>query len=124
MVVIRLTDDFVADDPVASKAPWAYLFVLGNDKNIIPSSSRNSSTSLGAIRNGSPFQINLSPGCDFEIDNTIFQNLVNNATGGGNTELINRILHYVNKDVIEVVTVESGTSTVLTAKQILAYTAP
>ena len=87
---------------------------------MVPSTSRSLVTPEEAIRNGSPFQINLSPGCDFGIDDVIFENIVKNASGGGNSEFLNRILHYVNNNVI---TVSQGV-TPLTAKQILAYTAP
>jgi hypothetical protein len=121
MVNIRLSATFVANDPVVSANPRAYLFVLGHDKNIVPSVSRSMATIADSIRNGSPFQINLIPNEDFQIDDTIFENLVKNSAGGGNTELLNRLLHYINQGVIEV---HQDGGVALTAKQVLTYTAP
>lgn len=121
MVNIRLTDTFCSTNPTVVASPAAFIFVLGADKSIIPSPSRSLARFDDAIRNGSPFQINLRPGFDFSIDDTIFENLVKNSAGGGNTELLNRLLHYIVQNVIEV---HQDGAAAMTAKQVLEYTAP
>ena len=121
MINIRLSDSFVQNDPTVSANPRAYVFILGNDKNIVPSSSRSSMSIADSLRNGSPFQINLIPNSDFQIDDTIFENLVKNSAGGGNTELLNRLLHYMTVGIVEV---HQDNGVALTAKQVLNYTAP
>jgi hypothetical protein len=123
MINIRLNDTWVASNPVCSQNPNAFILIIGNDKSIVPSVERNLSTVADAVRNGSPFQINLVPYEDFQIDDTIFQNLIQNSSGGGNTELLNRLLHYVTVGVI-VVYQDNNIGSPLSPKQILGYTAP
>lgn len=121
MVNLRLTDTFVSTNPAVVAAGNHFILSLGNDKTMVPSISRSLATPEMAIRNGSPFQINLQPGCDFSIDDVIFENIVKNASGGGSSEFLNRLLHYVNTSVVQV---SQDSAAPLTAKQILAYTAP
>lgn len=123
MILIKLTDSFVANNSIASTNPKSFILHLGDDDFVIPSNSRHNLTSISiedAVRNGSPYQINLRPYETFEIDDEVFENLVTSSKAGGDTVMVNRLLHFVSAGVIEVW--KQG-SAPMTAKQLLNFTA-
>lgn len=122
MIHIRIKQSYVDANPWIMSNPAAFSLHLGDDDYPIPSVSRNLSNIADAIRNGSPTQINLRPGHSFLIENEIFEMLVKSAGGGGDTNLVNRLIYFINRGVVEVL--QNGTGTALTAKQVINYTAP
>jgi hypothetical protein len=121
MILIKIKDSYVAASSVIQQNPRAFILHLGDDDFVVPSVSRDLTTLDNALENGSPYQINLRPYEDFAIDDQVFQNLVNNSKAGGDTSLVNRILHFVNINVLEV---RQDGGAPLTANAILNYTAP
>lgn len=121
MVNIKLSDTYVAGNPTIAANPRNFIFSLGSDKYIIPSQSRMSGSVDQAITNASPVQINLRPYETFGIENEGFQSLVNSAKGGGDVEVLNRILFYVGVGTLEV---RQDNGSPMTASAILNYVAP
>lgn len=117
MINIRFTDAWLTANPSLTKG---FLLSLGDNDYPVPSNSRYSTDPSRAVVNGSLTQINLRPGETFSIQNEIFETLVKSNESGGDTNLITRILHFVNMGVLQVM---QGT-TPLTSKQIVNYTAP
>ena len=121
MINISLTSSFVSGTPIIQADPRHFLLQLGPITNtIIPSSSKVNPPS-DPQRDGGTFQINLRPDETFSFENEVFQSLVENATQGGDTSFLTRILYLIDKGVIQI-TQDGGPP--LTAKAILAYTAP
>jgi hypothetical protein len=123
MVNIELLDSYVASNPVAAANPNSFLIQLGPVENIIVPSVDNAATSdiNSAMRNGTPYFVNLRPSEAFSIDSALFQLLVQNATGGGGSSFIGKICYLINRGVIQVL---NDSNTPMTAKQVLSYTAP
>lgn len=119
MIHIRIKAAYVASNPAIAANPAAFILHLGDDDYPVPSISRDLSNIDEAVRNGSPTQINLRPGHVFEIEDEIFETLVKSAEGGGDTNLISRLVYFINRGVVEVL--QDGSGTPLTAKQVIKY---
>jgi hypothetical protein len=123
MVNIEILDSYVFSNPVAQNNPNRFVLQLGPIEDIIVPSTLNAATSdiNEAMRNGSPYFINLRPSEAFPIDSGIFQLLVNNARGGGGSSFIAKLIYLVNRDVIQVL---NDSNVAMTPDEILNYTSP
>ena len=121
MINISFTPYALTQHPLLSTVPQnAFALQLGPVSNVlIP---RPGSISPGdPLRNGSAFQIDLRLGETFELEDVIFEILVDNAKAGGDVSFLNRLLQYVNSNILQV---QQDNQAPLTSEQILAYTAP
>lgn len=88
----------------------------------IPSPSKTAGGAPNPSRNGLTYEVQLYPDESFEIDDSIFQGIVQNFYNGGDVGFVTRLIDLVNRGIVQVL--QDGAGTPLTAKQILAYTAP
>jgi hypothetical protein len=121
VINISFTAAALASDPIISVADHNFVLQLGPVRNVlIP---RDTSNPLGnPLRNGSGFQLQLRLNESISLEDTEFQVLIENATGGGDVSFLNRLITLVARNIIQVN--QDETTPALTSKQILAYTAP
>lgn len=121
MIHIKIADSYVSSNPIISENPAAYILHIGDNNFPLPSTTRSLLSIEQAVRDGSPFQLNLRPYEDFSLENELFQVLVNSTRGGNDPTMMNRILFYVAQGIIEV---RQDSGAPMTASGILNYTAP
>lgn len=121
MVNLTMTTTFLTTNATAKINPNKFCLQLGDEHFIIPSISRPSNPdNPDQVIRGGVNQINLRGYESFCIENQVFQDLVNSARDGGDTTWLNRIIFYVNTNVLQV----DQDGTVLTSDQILNYVSP
>ena len=119
MINIYFTTYALTLHPVISKAlTGAFTLQLGPITNVLV--PRPVPSSSDPLRNGSAFQINLRPGESFSLEDVVFEILVENAKNGGNVSFLNRLIQYVQSNIL---IVQQDDGTILTAEEILHYSA-
>ena len=117
MINIYFTDYALTQHPVISTAADnSFSLQLGPITNaLIP---RPVSSSVDPMRNGSSFQINLRPHESFALEDVVFEILVDNAKNGGDVSFLNRLIQYVQSNIL---IVQQDNGAILSAGEILNY---
>lgn len=122
MVNISITASEISNNPLIQQSPSSYVLNLGSiTKVILPSAVRSNKSPADPTRDGGQFFIALRPHETFPIENEIFEALVNNAINGGESSFLSQLIYFVNRGILQV---QQDDGTPLTAKQIMAYSAP
>lgn len=110
MINIKLTSTFESTDPHLLAQPKAFVLNIAAEGVLIPKVNHVAGV----------YQLQLRKDETVQIEDAVFQNLVNTSRGGGlSSNFLNQLLSLVARGVVEV----RQNASLLTPVQILAFTA-